>query len=210
MPKLIVFDVDGVLLDTDTGGFKLLAEAIGKGQDMRRLHQEYEKRKHAGPWGLEQLAQLFAGVSEHTMIAQSRAIVEKYLRPETTDVIKKLRERGHLIVAYSSNPLWILNVLREKYQLDDVCGNVLEVVNGIVTGKLLHKVDRYDKAKHLADYMEKNGLAKQDVVVIGDSVTDLPMSQHGTFYAFNTKDDAVKNAAQAVVHPPLTNLLIYI
>ncbi|MBI4148343.1 hypothetical protein HY490_03575, partial [Candidatus Woesearchaeota archaeon] len=67
MPTLIVFDVDGVLLDTDTGGFKLLAEAIGKGEEMHRLHEEYEQRKHAGPWGLEQLAQLFAGVSEHTM-----------------------------------------------------------------------------------------------------------------------------------------------
>ncbi len=207
MQKLIVFDVDGVLLDTDVGGFKLLAAAIGKAEEMRKQHEEYKKRMHAGPWGLEQLAEIFKGIKEADLIKHAEKIVEKHLRPEAKEVINKLRSKGYLIVAYSSNPSWIMNMLKKELQLDDVCGNVVEVKNGIVTGKLSVKMDRYGKEQHILQFMQRHKLTKQDVFIIGDSVTDLPMAQHGTFYAFNTSDEAVTSKAKKSIQPPLTNLL---
>jgi len=50
MTKLVVLDVDGVLLDTKIGAFKLLAEAVGKGEEMQKQHAEYEKRKYSGSY----------------------------------------------------------------------------------------------------------------------------------------------------------------
>ena len=207
MPKLIVFDVDGVLLTTEVGGFKLLAEALGKGEEMRKQHAEYEKRKHSGPWGLEQLAQLFSDIPEKEVEKHARKIIDTTLRLEAFTVIDELRKKGYFVVAYSSNPSWIMNCLKEKLQLDDVCANVLEVIDGKITGRLQHKIDRYGKEKRLVEFMEKYHLSKKDVVIVGDSVSDLPMAQHGTFYSFNTHDPTVIAAAKEVMQPPLTNVL---
>jgi len=88
--------------------------------------------------------------------------------------------------------------------------NILEVIEGKVTGKILQKMDRYGKEKMLLEFMSAHKLTKQDVIVIGDSVSDLPMAQHGTFYAFNTNDPAVVGAAKQAIMPPPTNLLKYL
>ncbi|MBI4017235.1 MAG: HAD family phosphatase [Candidatus Aenigmarchaeota archaeon] len=210
MQKLVVLDVDGVLLDTKIGGFKLLAEAVGKGEEMRKQHAEYEKRKHQGPWGLEQLAMLFAGISETKLNNHAIQIVDSTIMPEAYAVVQELRKRNYLVVAYSSSPSWIMNYLKQKLGLDDICANVLEVKDGNVTGKILQKMDRYGKKKHLLEFMTAHKLTKQDVIVVGDSVSDLPMAQHGTFYAFNTNDAVVVGAARQVIMPPLNNLLKYL
>lgn len=209
MPKLAVFDADGVLLDTKIGGFKLLAESIGKAEQVRLHHEEYERRKHAGPWGLEQLAEMFAGISEHQLKEKAELIIKKHLRPESREVIGKLKKDGWLVVAYSSNPSWIMEALQKELGLDDICYNLVEVKDGIVTGKLLQKMDRYGKEQRLLQFMEQHKLTERDVIIVGDSVSDLPMAQHGTFYAFNTDDKTVTSKAKQVIQPPLTNILKY-
>ena len=210
MPKLVAFDVDGVLLDCDIGGFKELAIQFGKEKEVREHDEEYQRRKHLGPWGLEELAMMFAGIPEHTVNEKARALVQKHLRPDAYDVVRSAKQKGYLVVAYSSNPIWIMQELKYFLGLDDICGNVVESKNGIITGKLLEKIDRFGKERRLARFMETHRISPDEAVIFGDSVTDLPMAQHGTFYAFNAKDEKVQQTAQSVIEPPLSNVLKYL
>lgn len=57
--NIIVFDVDGVLLNNKSGGFKeILSEYFNKQKEVNDINEEYQRRKHLGPWGLEQLTEL--------------------------------------------------------------------------------------------------------------------------------------------------------
>ena len=101
--------------------------------------------------------------------------------------------------------------MQEEYGLDDVLGNIVEVRDGKVTGKLLKKVDRYAKAERLRRFMEERGIAKEDTYVIGDSLTDLPMAEYGRFIAFNADKQEVKDKAEFVINKKdLREILRYI
>ena len=199
MVKLIVFDVDGTLIDTKIGSFKELGIYLGKEKEIREHDEEYQRRKHLGPWGLEELAEIFKNVKEDKIKQISEEIVSRQLMQGAEKLINELKKRGYLLVSYSSSPMWIMNVLKKKFNFDDICGNKVEVKDGRITGKLLEKIDRYGKASRLKNFMYNNGVKKEDTYIIGDSVTDLPMAQYGHFIAFNSNKQEVKDEAEHIV-----------
>jgi phosphoserine phosphatase len=199
MKKLIVFDVDGVLIDTDKGSFKELGLMFGKEKKIQEHHKEYEKRKHLGPWGLEELAMIFKDLKESDLNKASKEILDKRLMKGINETIKELKNRDYTIVSYSSSPFWIMKALKEKFGFVDICGNIIEVKNGKITGKLLKKIDRHGKAERLKEFMKEKGFTKENTYIIGDSVTDLPMAEYGHFIAFNSKKELIKEKAEEVI-----------
>lgn len=199
MEKLVVFDVDGVLIDTKIGSFKEIGILLGKKKAVREHAEEYERRKQLGPWGLEELAMIFKGIEEKKAKKAAKEIIDKQLMPGTEETMHELMEKRYKIVSYSSSPIWIMHVLREKFNFMDICGNTLEVKNGIITGKLLEKVDRYVKAEQLKRFIAENKISKENIFIVGDSVSDLPMAELGRFIAFNSDNQTVKEKAEFVV-----------
>ena len=209
--KLAVFDVDGTLIDTKVGTFKDLGLMLGKEEEIKAHHEEYERRKHLGPWGLDELAELFKGTKEGRMVELSKQIVDQMLMPGAEEIFKELKGRGYTLLAYSSSPTFIMEILRNRFGFSDIHGNVLEVKGGTLTGKLAEKADRHTKAERLKKFMEENSIFQKDVYVIGDSVTDLPMAEYGHFIAFNADKEEVKEKAEYVVDKKdLREILKYI
>jgi len=206
--KLVVFDVDGILWNFGIeGGFIKLAKKFGHAKEVEEIHKEYLKRKKFGPWGLERLASLFKGDSYD----KAKKVVEKFpLVKGVREVINELKKRNYVIVAFSSNPTVILEVLQKKLNFDYICGNVLEVKNGKFTGKLTKKVDRYQKTNELKKLIKKLSLSKKDVYIIGDSITDIPMAKEGTFIVFNPKDEVEEYADHVVKSNDLRDVLRYV
>lgn len=200
MKKLVVFDVDGTLIDTKIGSFKELGVLLGKEHEVRKHDEEYQKRKHLGPWGLEELAMIFKGISEEKIKEAAEKIINNKLMAGVEETISQLKEKGFKIVSYSSSPMWIMDALKDKFGFDDVCGNIVEVAEGKVTGKLLERVDRYTKSQKLRAFMEKNNFDKGNTFIIGDSVTDLPMAELGRFIAFNSDKQEVKEKAEHAIN----------
>jgi phosphoserine phosphatase len=209
--KLIVFDVDGTLIDTGIGSFKDIGMMLGKDKEIKEHAAEYEKRKHLGPWGLEELAMIFKGIDEKEIKRLAEKIVKEKLMSGAKETILKLKEKGYLLVSYSSSPIWIMKVLKQEFGFQDVCGNVLEVKDGKITGRLLGKVDRYVKAERLKKFMKENKISKENTFIVGDSVTDLPMAEHGHFIAFNCKKQEVRKKAEYIIDKKdLREILKYI
>jgi phosphoserine phosphatase len=197
--KLVVFDVDGVLLDVNPGGFEHLARAIGKEDEVAELHREYESRKSKGPWGLEELASLFKGVSCDRLREISTHLCEVNLMTGAKETVERLRSWGYSIALLSSNPLVITEQLKTSLGADFICGNELESENGICTGRLKRKADRFTKAEVLEEIIEGNSIPQSNVFVVGDSITDIPMSRCGLLISFNSRTREFDEMASYVV-----------
>ena len=62
--KMLIFDVDGVLLDNQMGATKEILFPLGKEKEVKIIDEEYQRRKFSGPWGLEQVVSLYKGFSQ--------------------------------------------------------------------------------------------------------------------------------------------------
>jgi len=196
---IIIFDVDGVLLDTKIGGLKHLAMFFTDKRKVIAHVREYEKRKKKGPWGLEKLAGFFKGAPKKKMEFLSQRFCQKNLMKGGQETINGLKKRGYLLAALSSNDMILMRELKKILGLDFIGGNRLEFQNGICTGRLREKVDRYEKARRVKNLVKKLRLKKSQVFVVGDSVSDLPMAKYGTFIAFNSKDSDVIKSARLII-----------
>jgi len=197
--KFIAFDVDGVLLDNRLGGFKEILVFLGKKKEVLKIEREWQKRKLVSPWGLEQLAKLYKGITKEKLKELALDYCKKNLMKGAKFLLEKLKKKYYL-GALSSNPQFIMNALKEILPLNFSEGTKLEFKEGKATGKIKRKVDRYIKAKILKEKIKKYKLKKKDVIVIGDSLTDLPMSKEAkVFIAFLPKEKEVENSANFVI-----------
>lgn len=188
--KLVAFDVDGVLLRVNKGGFKEVAEFLGKGDAVKEIHKEYERKKNQGPWGLVELAQLYAGFKEKYLLQIANGYVETHLMPGAEKLISWLKKQDIKVIAISSNPHFILDVLAKKLKLDFVKGNELEYVDGVATGKISQEMNRHMKAKVLQNKINEWSIEKSEIAIVGESVTDLPMSELANlFIGFNPSSE---------------------
>lgn len=207
--KMVVCDVDGVLLDNDLGGFKDILVLLGKSEEVKKIDEKYQRRKHLGPWGLEQLAELYKGFPEKHLNELAFDYCEKNLMKGAKEFIDELKKRKFLVGALSSNPQFIMNALKKILSLKFSNGGELEFKDGITTGKIVKKMDRYLKAETLIEKMNSFDLIKENVAVIGDSITDLPMAEKaGCFIAFNTnKKEIIEKANINVKEKDLKRIL---
>lgn len=210
--KLIVFDVDGVLLDNKLGGFKDILVLLGKEKEVKKIHKEYQKRKFIGPWSLEKLAKLYEGFLRKRLEKLAMKYCKKNLMKGVKECLKELKKKKFIIGALSSNPQFIMDALRNILPLDFCEGTRLEFQKGIATGKIKRKVDRYIKAKILKEKIRKYKLEKENTILVGDSISDLPMAKFvKIFIAFLPKEKDVKEKANFVIkRKDLREILKYI
>jgi len=210
--KLIIFDVDEVLLDNKLGGLKDILVILGKGKRVREIDKEYQKRKLAGPWGLEQLAKLYRSFFKERLKKLAIKYCKENLMNGTKECLEKLKAKNYVLGALSSNPQFIMDTLSKILPLNFSEGTKLEFKKGIATGKIQRKVDRYIKAKILKGKIKKYKLKKENAIVVGDSITDLPMTKEaGVFIAFLPKEKEVEKIANFVIKKKdLREILKYI
>ncbi|MDI6826029.1 MAG: HAD-IB family phosphatase [Candidatus Aenigmarchaeota archaeon] len=132
-------------------------------------------------------------------------------RKEVEEIHEESKKRNYIVAAFSSNPTVILEILQKKLNIDCVFGNVLEAKNGKFTGRFTKKMDRYQKTDELKKLVKKLSIRRNDIYVIGDSITDVPMTKEGgTFIVFNPKDEVEEYADHAVKSNDLQDILRYI
>lgn len=205
--KLVVFG-PFILLKGEMGGFKDILVLLGKEKKVQEIDKEYQKRKISGPWGLEELAKLYRGFPEDKLKQIALNYCQKYLINGVKEFIKELKKRDFLIGAVSANPQFVMDALAEILPLDFSEGTKLEFKDGITTGKIQRKVDRYIKAEILREKRGKYGLKKENIIVIGDSVTDLPMVKEAkVFIGFDgEKENAGDICKMIITHEKLRDI----
>jgi phosphoserine phosphatase len=194
--KALIINGSGTLIDSTLSGFAMLADAIGKKQEMLEHQAHYYKVRQNQPWGSEEFAEMFKGTSQELLMQKAREIVKKTLRSGAGELIKRLKAKGYITAFYSTDPMEIALALQEELGFDDVFGTLFEYKDNIVTGKLAKKFDRYDRAGEIKEFIEKNNLKKEDVFIVGDSITAVPSAEFGRIISFNSKNAELDKIAE--------------
>jgi len=105
----------------------------------------------------------------------------------------------------------IIEPLAHDLMLDFVAANDLEIVDGVLTGRVMGPIiDRAGKAKALRDFAEQAGVPMEQTVAVGDGANDIDMlTAAGLGVAFNAKP-AVREVADASLSHPYLDTVLFI
>ena len=125
------------------------------------------------------------------------------LTPGARTLVRTLKRLGYAVGVVSGGFTAVTDDLAADLGLDHARANVLEVVDGRLTGRVLGAVvDRAAKADALREFAALQGLSLAQTVAVGDGANDLDMlAAAGLGVAFNAKP-VVREAADAALSVP--------
>lgn len=130
---------------------------------------------------------LLAGLEE----AALQRVYDEHLKlsPGAEKMVRKLKARGIKTLLVSGGFSYFTARLKAKLGLDYAFSNTLEIVNGRLTGRLPGEiVDAKAKAECLVRIRGELGLAKDQVIAVGDGANDLEMmAEAGVSVAYHAK-----------------------
>jgi phosphoserine phosphatase len=121
------------------------------------------------------------------------------------ELVAAFKAAGHVVAVVSGGFNQILEPIAGDLGLDYWQANELEIVDGVLTGKVLGAVvDRAAKEKYLREWAASQGIALEHTVAVGDGANDLDMlGAAGIGVAFNAKPAVLAVADAAVTMPYL-------
>lgn len=202
--RLIVFDVDSTLVQGEV--IEMLAARAGAEGAVAAIteaamHGELDFAK-----SLEQRVATLEGLPA-TVIDEVAGQLE--LMPGARTTIRTLRRLGYRCGVVSGGFRQIIEPLAGELMLDFVAANELEVVDGLLTGRVVGRIiDRPGKAKALRDFAEQAGVSMEQTVAVGDGANDIDMlAAAGLGIAFNAKPALREVADASLSHPYLDTVL---
>ncbi len=192
---LVIFDVDSTLIEDEV--IELLAEAAGKRAEVADVTERAMRGDLDFAESLRERVSTLAGLP-------ASVIDETYSRINITRgaqaLIEHIHTKGGKVAAVSGGFSQLLAPLAAKLDLDFWKANDLEIVDGLLTGKVSGAiVDREAKADALQTWATELGLGLDKTIAVGDGANDLGMMNiAGLSVAFNAKPK-VRDAAQLVI-----------
>jgi phosphoserine phosphatase len=202
--RLIVFDVDSTLIQQEV--IEMLAARAGAEDAVKAITDAAMRGELDFAESLHQRVGTLAGLPAE-IIDEVADDVE--LTPGARTTIRTLRRLGYHVGVVSGGFRQVIQPLADDLMLDFVAANVLEVVDGKLTGKVVGEiVDRAGKAKALRDFASQAGVPMAQTVAVGDGANDIDMlSAAGLGIAFNAKPALREVADASLSHPYLDTVL---
>ncbi|MDO8436060.1 MAG: HAD family hydrolase [bacterium] len=195
--KLVVFTS---LFNSEMGGIKDLLVFLGRENEVRKIDREYQIRKLLGPFGLEELAELYQGFSEDELKGAAFEYCRKNIIKGMKEFLLELKSQGFLIGVLSSDPQFMMDISKEILGFDFAEGSHLEFQNNIASGRLKKKVDRFVKAEILKEKIIEYSLVKEKIMGIGRAtVVNLPIANETNFFVgFDVGRETIDDVIEAI------------
>ena len=169
--RLILFDVDSTLIKQEV--IDLLAEKSGHGREVQQITARAMRGEIDFAQALSKRVSLLEGLPESVF---DEVISEISFAEGFDELFAFLRENGFLVGAVSGGFHNVLDKLFAQLQLDFLKANVLEVVDGKLTGKITAApVDRLAKAQALREFAALHKIELENTVAVGDGANDIDM-----------------------------------
>jgi phosphoserine phosphatase len=208
--KLIAFDMDSTLINiecvdeiADAAGRKAEVAAITEAA-MRGEITDYKD-------SLRRRVALLEGVT----VAHMQQVLDERLQlnPGAATLVKACQRAGLKVLLVSGGFTFFTDHLRDVLGIDWTRSNVLEVVDGVLTGRMVDQAwgdicDGEEKRKTLLATCEQLGISPKQSIAMGDGANDLPMmGVAGLSVAYHAKPAVRAQAMVAINSGGLDRLL---
>lgn len=207
MRRLICFDMDSTLIQTEC--IDELAERAGVGDKVKEITERAMRGEIDFTESFKERVALLKGLDEKVLkeIAENLPITEGVER-----LMYVLKHYGYKIAILSGGFTYFGNYLKQKFGIDYVYANELEIAEGKLTGRYLGDIiDGKRKAELLRLLAQVENVDIAQTIAVGDGANDLPMlSTAGLGIAFHAKPKVVENAEQSINTIGLDGVLYFL
>jgi phosphoserine phosphatase len=207
-PRLIVFDVEGVLLPKK----RYLLFEVGRTLKFREFLRIifygflYELGLVSLKSAFTQVFKTFKGVHVNELL---RIFKQVPLMPGCEEVFEELRNEGWKTALISSGlPIFVVHDLAHRLKADYAYGFELGVKDGLVTGEIRGDVIEHNgKLRVLNKILETEKLAPKDCVVVADDRNNMSIFLPGMLKIGYDADFAIRIKSDVVVSGKLHEIL---
>lgn len=193
--RLIVFDMDSTLIQCEV--IDQLARAAGVGDRVAGITEAAMRGEIPFKESFRRRLATLKGLEESVLaeIARTLPITEGAER-----LISNLKRLGYRVGILSGGFTYFANHLKQRFGLDCVSANELDIVDGKLTGEVKGEiVDGEKKAELLRAMAADLEIDMRQTIAVGDGANDLPMlSIAGLGVAFHAKPLVRENARHAI------------
>ena len=208
--KLIAFDMDSTLINIEC--VDEIADAVGRKTEVAAITEAAMRGEIADfKDSLRRRVALLKGVT----VADMARVYEERLRlnPGAAELVAACRAAGLKVLLVSGGFTFFTDRVRELLAIDFTRSNVLELQDGVLTGRMVDQpwgdiCDGAEKRRMLLQTCEQMGISPKQAIAMGDGANDLPMmGEAGLSVAYHAKPTVRAQAMVAINSGGLDRLL---
>lgn len=204
--KLIVFDMDSTLVQTET-----MVEIAKKVNLKEKMEIETNKAMSENIDFKESLTRrlkLIKGIPEDVIIEIANNL---QITPGAEELVFHLKSMGWTIAVVSSGFSHFTDKIKEKMNLDYGFGNTLEIIDNKITGNIKGEIiDREMKWEIIKDLAEELHISENQIVTVGDGSNDMTMlKKSGLGIGLNSKELVSEVADGRINLDQVQNMLFF-
>jgi len=172
--RLIVFDVDGTLIDSEM--IDELAKAAGAGAKVSAITSKAMNGEIGFKQALQERARLLKGLDVKVLETMAENL---QITPGAEELINALKVLGFKIALISGGFTNFVERVKEKLGIDYAYANKLVIKDGKLSGEVEEPIiDAKRKAELIREIAEKENLLMEEIVAVGDGANDRFMLQN--------------------------------
>jgi phosphoserine phosphatase len=205
--RLFVFDMDSTLIQGEV--IDELAKLAGVGEQVVRITEAAMRGELDFDQSFTRRVALLKGLPAERVYSLLGTIP---LAVGAERLFRTLKLLGFKTAILSGGFNFFARSLQERFGIDHIHSNELEIVDGVVTGRVIPPIiNGARKAQLLGEIATVEGISLEQVVAVGDGANDIPMlNRSGMGIAYRAKPLVRQQADQSLSKLGLDGLLYLI